>query len=151
MNSIFSKKTKEENTTYDTMSSLSHTKWNCKYHIAFTPKYRRKIFYGQKRLEIGKILRDISDWQEVKINRGGSLPRSCAYVCRNTTKIVGIKIYGNIKGQKQPHNFPELVKFEIQIWTTKFLVPWLLCRHGRQKCKKNSRICKKSITRRYDV
>ena len=63
MNSIFSKKTKEENTTYDTMSSLSHTKWNCKYHIVFTPKYRRKIFYGQKRLEIGKILRDISDWQ----------------------------------------------------------------------------------------
>ena len=67
MNSIFSKKTKEENTTYDTMSSLSHTKWNCKYHIVFTPKYRRKIFYGQKRLEIGKILRDISDWQGVKI------------------------------------------------------------------------------------
>ena len=62
MNSIFSKKTKEESTTYDTMSSLSHTKWNCKYHIVFTPKYRRKIFYGQKRLEIGKILRDISDW-----------------------------------------------------------------------------------------
>ena len=45
-------------------NSLSHTKWNCKYHIVFTPKYRRKIFYGQKRLEIGKILRDISDWQE---------------------------------------------------------------------------------------
>ncbi len=64
MNSIFSKKTKEESTTYDTISSLSHTKWNCKYHIVFTPKYRRKIFYGQKRLEIGKILRDISDWQE---------------------------------------------------------------------------------------
>lgn len=33
--------------------------------------------------------------------------------------------------QKQPHNFPEMVKFEIQIWTTEFLVPWLLCRHGR--------------------
>ena len=33
MNSIFSKKTKEESTTYDTMSSLSHTKWNCKYHV----------------------------------------------------------------------------------------------------------------------
>ena len=67
MNSIFSNKTKDESTTYDTMSSLSHTKWNCKYHIVFTPKYRRKIFYGQKRLEIGKILRDISDWQGVKI------------------------------------------------------------------------------------
>ena len=37
MNSIFNKKTKEKNTTYDTLSSLSHTKWNCKYHIVFTP------------------------------------------------------------------------------------------------------------------
>ena len=70
MNSIFSKKTKEEKTIYDTMSSLSHTKWNCKYHIVFTPKYRRKIFYGQKRLEIGKILRDISEWQGSENYRG---------------------------------------------------------------------------------
>ena len=67
MNSIFNKKIKEESTTYDTISSLSHTKWNCKYHIVFTPKYRRKIFCRQKRLEIGKILRDISDWQGVKL------------------------------------------------------------------------------------
>ncbi|HWR23562.1 MAG TPA: transposase, partial [Feifaniaceae bacterium] len=35
--------------------SLSHTKWNCKYHIVFAPKYRRKIFFGEKRVEIGKI------------------------------------------------------------------------------------------------
>ena len=48
MNSIFSKKAKDESTTYDSMSSLSHTKWNCKYHIVFTPKYRRKIFMGIK-------------------------------------------------------------------------------------------------------
>ena len=67
MNSLFSRKNKNENDTIDNMTSLSHTKWNCKYHIVFTLKYRRKIFYGQKRLEIGKILRDISDWQEVKI------------------------------------------------------------------------------------
>ena len=32
--------------------SLSHTKWNCKYHIVFAPKYRRKVFFGQKRYEI---------------------------------------------------------------------------------------------------
>ena len=38
------------------MNSLSHTKWECKYHIVFVPKYRRKVFYGEKRVEIGKIL-----------------------------------------------------------------------------------------------
>ena len=48
MNSIFSKKTKNESTTYDTMTSLSHTKWNCKYHIVFTPKYRRNFLWAKK-------------------------------------------------------------------------------------------------------
>ena len=37
--------------------SLSHTKWNCKYHIVFAPKYRRKVFYYEKGKAIGEILR----------------------------------------------------------------------------------------------
>ena len=48
-------------------NSLSHTKWNCKYHIVFAPKYRRKVFYGEKRREIGKILRQLCEWKKVKI------------------------------------------------------------------------------------
>ena len=39
--------------------SLAHTKWDCKYHVVFAPKYRRKVFYGQKRYEIGQILREL--------------------------------------------------------------------------------------------
>ena len=97
MNSIFNKKTKDESTTYDTMSSLSHTKWNCKYH---TPKYRRKIFYGQKRLEIGKILRDISDWQEVKIIEAEVCPDHVHMFVEIPPKLSVSKLYGNIKGQK---------------------------------------------------
>ena len=38
-------------------NSLAHTTWNCKYHIVFAPKYRRKVFYEEKRLEIREILR----------------------------------------------------------------------------------------------
>lgn len=38
------------------VKSLAHTSWNCKYHIVFAPKYRRKVFFGEKRVEIGKIL-----------------------------------------------------------------------------------------------
>ena len=48
-------------------NSLSHTSWNCKYHIVFAPKYRRKVFYGQKRREIGKILRTLCEWKKVNI------------------------------------------------------------------------------------
>ena len=49
------------------MNSLSHTKWNCKYHIVFAPKYRRKEFYGVNRLEIGAILRQLCSWKDVEI------------------------------------------------------------------------------------
>ena len=46
-------------------NSLAHTKWNCKYHIVFAPKYRRKVFFGEKRREIGKILRQLCEWKKV--------------------------------------------------------------------------------------
>lgn len=47
--------------------SLSHTKWNCKYHIVFAPKYRRQVIYGKLRREIGKILRELCERKGVEI------------------------------------------------------------------------------------
>jgi len=41
--------------------SLAHSKWNCKYHIVFASKYRRQVFYGEKKREIGKILRTLCE------------------------------------------------------------------------------------------
>ena len=49
------------------INSLAQISWNCKYHIVFAPKYRRKVFFGQKRLEIGAILRSLCEWKEVEI------------------------------------------------------------------------------------
>ena len=49
------------------INSLSHTKWNCKYHVVFAPKYRRKVFYGEKRAEVGAILRQLCEWKGVRI------------------------------------------------------------------------------------
>ena len=51
----------------DNNISLAHTLWNCKYHIVFAPKYRRKVFYGSKRLEIGAILRRLCEFKGVTI------------------------------------------------------------------------------------
>ena len=48
-------------------SSLSHTKWNCMYHIVFIPKYRRKSIYGKLRRDIGTYLRRLCDYKEVEI------------------------------------------------------------------------------------
>ena len=49
------------------MNILSHTKWNCKYHIVFAPKYRRKVFYEEKRLEIVKNIKVLCKWKDVNI------------------------------------------------------------------------------------
>ena len=48
-------------------NSLAHTTWNCKYHIVFAPKYRRRIFYDEYKREIGKILRELCKWKGIKI------------------------------------------------------------------------------------
>ena len=47
------------------INSLSHTRWNCKYHIVFAPKYRQEsILQGEKREEVGKILRTLCEWKK---------------------------------------------------------------------------------------
>lgn len=58
----------------NTVNSLAHTKGNCKYHIVFAPKYRRKISYEEKRLAIRDILRTICEWKEVEIIEGEVCP-----------------------------------------------------------------------------
>ena len=48
-------------------NSLSHTTWNCKYHIVFAPKYRRQVIYGKLKTDIGKILRELCERKGVEI------------------------------------------------------------------------------------
>lgn len=47
--------------------SLAHTRWNCKYHIVFAPKYRRQVFYRERRRATGSILRKLCEWKSVRI------------------------------------------------------------------------------------
>lgn len=56
------------------VKSLSHSKWNCKYHIVFAPKYRRQIIYGKLKAEIGKILRKLCEMKEVEIIEAEACP-----------------------------------------------------------------------------
>ena len=48
-------------------NSLAHTRWNCKYHLVFAPKYRRQIIFGKIKNDIGKILRKLCEWKGVEI------------------------------------------------------------------------------------
>ena len=49
------------------INSLAHTKWNCKYHVVFAPKYRRKVFFNEKREDMREILRTLCKWKGVEI------------------------------------------------------------------------------------
>ena len=51
----------------DVTNSLAHTRWNCKYHIGFAPKYGSKVFYKEKKAEVGKILRSLCEWKKIRI------------------------------------------------------------------------------------
>jgi putative transposase len=50
--------------------SLSHVRWECKYHVVFIPKYRKKVIYGRLRSRIGRILRDLCDQRGVELVEG---------------------------------------------------------------------------------
>ena len=49
----------------NTVNSLAHSKWNCKYHVVFAPKYRRKVFFYEKREAIREIIKTLCDWKGV--------------------------------------------------------------------------------------
>ncbi|MBQ3849060.1 MAG: IS200/IS605 family transposase [Clostridia bacterium] len=79
--------------------SLSHTKWNCKYHIVFAPKYRRKVFYKEKRAEIGKILRQLCEWKGVNILEAEVCPDHIHMLVEIPPKIAVSSFMGYLKGK----------------------------------------------------
>lgn len=80
-------------------NSLSHTKWNCKYHIVFAPKYRRKVFYVDKRLEIGAILREICKWKGVNIIEAEVCPDHVHMLLEIPPKMSISSFMGFLKGK----------------------------------------------------
>lgn len=81
------------------VNSLAHTKWNCKYHIVFAPKYRRKIFYEEKRLAIRDILRTICGWKEVEIIEGEVCPDHVHLLLSVPPKMSVSYFVGYLKGK----------------------------------------------------
>ncbi|WP_304338243.1 IS200/IS605 family transposase [Collinsella tanakaei] len=79
--------------------SLSHTKWMCKYHIVFTPKYRRKIIYNQIRRDIGEILRRLCEYKGVEIIEGHLMPDHVHIPVGIPPKISVSSFMGYLKGK----------------------------------------------------
>ena len=81
------------------INSLSHTKWNCKYHIVFAPKYGRKVFYKEKRLAVGKILWQLCEWKQVKIIEAEVCPDHVHMLVEIPPKYSVSSFMGYLKGK----------------------------------------------------
>lgn len=78
-------------------SSLSHTRWNFKYHIFFVPKYRRKVIYGKLRVEIGAILRQLCAYKDVEIIEAHAMPDHIHMLVKIPPKISVSNFMGYLK------------------------------------------------------
>ena len=81
------------------IDSLAHTKWRCQYHIVFAPKYRRKVFYEEKRMEIGAILRELCRWKGVEIIEGEVCPDHVHMLISIPPKMSVSGFMGFLKGK----------------------------------------------------
>ena len=79
--------------------SLSHSKWNCKYHIVFAPKYRRQVIYGKIKADIGKILRTLCEQKKVNIIEAEACPDHIHMLVEIPPNISVAQFMGYLKGK----------------------------------------------------
>jgi len=80
-------------------NSLAHTKWECKYHIVFSPKYRRQIIYGKIKLDIGQMLRKLCEYKGVEIIEAEACKDHIHMLISIPPKYSVAQIMGYLKGK----------------------------------------------------
>ena len=83
--------------------SLSHTKWECKYHVVFIPKYRKKVIFGQIRRYLGQVLRRLAEQRESRIEEGHLRVDHVHMMISIPPKYSVAQVIGYIKGKSAIH------------------------------------------------
>ena len=91
----------------DEESTLSHTRWNCSYHIIFSPKYRRKAIYGKIRRDIGRYLRRLCEYKGVEIIEANACSDHIHMLVKIPPKISVSSFMGYLKGKSSLMIFEE--------------------------------------------
>ncbi len=81
------------------IDSLAHSKWNCKYHIVFAPKFRRQVIYGQIKADIGRILRLLCERKGVDIIEDNACPDHIHMLVSIPPKLSVAQFMGYLKGK----------------------------------------------------
>ena len=116
--------------------SLAHTKWLCKYHIVFTPKYRRKVIYNQYRNSLREILRRLCEYKGVKIIEGELMADHVHMLLLIPPKISVSSFMGYLKGKSTLMLYdrhPELQsKWDKAFWARGYYVETIVISQTRQ-------------------
>ena len=101
-------------------SSLAHTKWNCKYHIVFAPKYRRQVIYGKLKREIGKIIRELCERKGVEIIEAEACPDHIHMLVSIPPKISVSEFMGYLKGKSSLMIFDKFANMKYRYGNRQF-------------------------------
>jgi len=101
-------------------SSLAHTKWNCKYHIVFAPKYRRQVIYGKLKREIGKIIRELCERKGVEIIEAEACPDHIHMLVSIPPKISVSEFMGYLKGKSSLKIFDKFANMKYRYRNRQF-------------------------------
>jgi putative transposase len=83
--------------------SLNHTKWECKYHLVWIPKYRRRMLYGKLRGQLGSLLKDLAEQKESQILEGHLQPDHVHMLISIPPKYAVSQVVGFVKGKSAIH------------------------------------------------
>ena len=105
---------------------MSHVRWDCKYHVVIIPKYRRKVFYGRLRRQIGTILRDLCRQRGVEMLEGHAMPDHIHLCLSIPPKYNVAFVVGFLKGKSAVRIHRELLKERrmtgLHFWATGYCV-----------------------------
>ena len=116
----------------DKIESLNHTKWDCKFHIVFIPKNRRKVLYGQLRVHLGEVFHGLAQHKESRIEEGHMLADH-VHMLIDTSEICGIERDRICQGEKCDSLGPSLWGAKAELYRAKLLGPRVLCIDGRAR------------------
>jgi REP-associated tyrosine transposase len=83
--------------------SLNHTKWECKYHVVFIPKCRRKVLYAELRRHLGPVFRTLTEQKESRVEEGHLMPDHVHMMLSIPPKYSVAQVVGYIKGKSAIH------------------------------------------------
>ena len=130
-------------------NSLAHTKWNCKYHIVFAPKYRRKVIYGTIKVDIGKILRKLCEQKGVEIIESNLCPDHVHMLVSIPPKISISSFVGYLKGKSSLMIFDRHANMKYRYGNRKFWCKGYTGRYRGKEQESHSRIHKEPIAGRH--